>query len=82
MEYKMCMLTCIAKDWPNINIMIPIYLTQVLIIGMLLLGAWKYKKFKHPATYLASASIFLYSYLEPLGKSENVQLFLKSIIKG
>jgi len=68
--------------WPNINIMLPIYLTLVLIIGMLLLMAWKYSKLKHPATYLAVAinlSMFL---LEPIGKSENVQLFLKAVIKG
>ena len=68
--------------WPNINIMLPIYLTLVLIIGMLFLMAWKYGKLKHPATYLAVAinlSMFL---LEPIGKSENVQLFLKAVIKG
>jgi hypothetical protein len=68
--------------WPNINVMLPIYLTLVLIIGMLLLMAWKYGKLKHPATYLAvviNLSMFL---LEPIGKSENVQLFLKAVIKG
>ena len=68
--------------WPNINVMLPIYLTLVLIIGMLLLMAWKYGKLKHPATYLAvviNLSMFL---LEPIGKSENVQLFLKTVIKG
>src|SRR6478609_5817993 len=36
------------KEWPNINIMTPIYPTQALIILMLLLGAWKYKKLRHP----------------------------------
>ena len=36
------------KEWPNIDIMLPIYFAEVLIIGMLLLGAWKYRKFKHP----------------------------------
>ena len=70
------------KDWPNINIMIPIYFTQVLIIGMILLGAWKFKKLKHPATYLAiGVNLFIFL-LEPLGKSEKVQEFLKQIIKG
>lgn len=33
-----------SKDWPDIEIMLPIYFTQMLIIGMLLLGAWKYGK--------------------------------------
>ena len=71
-----------SKDWPNINIMIPIYFTQVLIIGMLLFGAWKYGKIKHPATYFAvGVNLFLF-FLEPLGKSETVQLFLKAFVKG
>jgi hypothetical protein len=71
-----------AKDWPNINIMMPIYPTQVLIMGMLLLGAWKYGKLKHPATYLAlGVNLFIFL-LEPIGRSESVQLFLKALIKG
>ena len=71
-----------SKDWPNINIMIPIYFTQILIIGMLLIGAWRYGKLKHPATYLAVGINLFNFFLEPIGKSENVQLFLKTIIKG
>jgi RsiW-degrading membrane proteinase PrsW (M82 family) len=71
-----------SKDWPNINIMIPIYYTQVLIIGMLILGGWKYRKLKHPATYVALAVNLFIFLLEPIGKSENVQLFLKAVIKG
>ncbi len=70
------------KEWPNINIMLPLYLTQVLIIGMLLFGALKYGKLKHPATYLAlGVNLFIFL-LEPIGKSETIQLFLKSMIKG
>jgi hypothetical protein len=71
-----------AKDFPNINIMLPIYLTQVLIMAMLLLGAWKYNKLKHPATYLALGVNLFILLLEPIGRSEPVQLFLKAIIKG
>jgi len=70
------------SDWPNINIMIPIYYTQVIIIGMLLFGAWKYGKLKHPATYLALGINLFIFLLEPIGRSESVQLFLRSIIKG
>jgi hypothetical protein len=70
------------KEWPNINIMLPIYLTEILITGMLLSGAWKYGKLKHPATYLALAINLFIFLLEPIGKSENVQLFLKALIKG
>jgi uncharacterized membrane protein YidH (DUF202 family) len=71
-----------SKDWPNINIMTPLYYTQVLILLMLLGAAWKYEKLKHPATYLALAiNIFIFL-LEPMGKSEAIQSFLKMMIKG
>ncbi|HMK18049.1 MAG TPA: hypothetical protein VK492_07620 [Chitinophagaceae bacterium] len=70
------------KEFPNIDIMLPIYFTQVLIIGMLLAGAWKYGKLKHPATYLAiGVNLFIFL-LEPIGRSEYVQHFLKAVIKG
>jgi len=70
------------KEWPNTNIMTPIYYTQILIIGMLLLGAWKYEKLKHPATWLAvGVNLFIFL-LEPLGRSEAMQTFLKALIKG
>lgn len=70
------------KDWPNIDIIIPIYFAQILIIALLLLGAWKYQKLKHPATYLAVGINLFIFLLEPIGRSESVQLFLKTIIKG
>lgn len=70
------------KEWPNINIMTPIYYTQILIIGMLLLGAWKYEKLRHPATWLAvGVNLFIFL-LEPLGRSEAMQTLLKTLIKG
>jgi hypothetical protein len=69
-------------DWPDIDIMRPVYFTQVLIIGMLLLGAWKYGKLKHPATYIALAVNLFIFLLEPIGKSESMQSFLKAIITG
>jgi hypothetical protein len=69
-------------DWPNIDIMQPIYLTQIIIIGMLFLGAWKYGKLKHSAT-LAALGVNLFIFLlEPIGKSESIQILLKTIIKG
>lgn len=70
------------KEWPNVNIMTPIYYTQILIIGMLLLGAWKYEKLKHPATWLAIGVNLFILFLEPIGRSEPVQMFLKALIKG
>jgi hypothetical protein len=70
------------KEFPNIDIILPIYYTQILIIGMLLLGAWKYDKLKHPATLLAlGVNLFIFM-LEPIGRSENIQLLLKTLIKG
>jgi hypothetical protein len=70
------------SEWPNIDIIFPLYITQAVIIGMLLAGAWKYKKLKHPATYLAlGVNLFIFL-LEPIGRSESVQQFLKSLIKG
>lgn len=70
------------NDWPDIDIMLPIYPTQVLIIGMLAVAAWKYGKFKHPATYLAmGVNLFIFA-LEPIGKSDAVQSFLVNVIKG
>ena len=70
------------ENWPNINVMISIYFTQMVIIGMLLFASWKYDKLKHPATHLAiavNAFIFL---MEPIGKSKAVQSFLEAIMKG
>jgi hypothetical protein len=70
------------KQWPHIDIMAPLYLTQAIIIGMLLIAAWKYDKLKHWATYLAlGVNLFIFL-LEPIGRSEAVQTFLKTMIKG
>lgn len=70
------------KDWPAINIMLPIFITQVLIMAMIFLAAWKYAKLKHPATWLAIAVNLFIFLLEPLGRSKTVQSFLENIIKG
>lgn len=70
------------KDWPQINIITPIYFTEGLIITLLLVAAWKYKKLKHPATYLAVGVNLFNLFLELLGKSESVQSFLETILKG
>ncbi len=70
------------KEWPMVDIMAPIYFTQVLIMGMLLLGAWKYNKLKHPATWLAMGVNLFIFLMEPIGRSVAVQEFLKAFIKG
>lgn len=70
------------KQWPSIDIMSPLYLAEGLILAMLLLGAWKYEKLKHPATWLAVGVNVFNLFLEPIGRSEAVQHFLKTFIKG
>jgi len=70
------------NEMPNVNIMIPIYYAQAIIIAMLLSGAWKYKKLKHPATWLAVAINLFIFLLEPIGRSETVQEILKAMVKG
>ncbi|MEO7983463.1 MAG: hypothetical protein ABI688_05205 [Bacteroidota bacterium] len=70
------------KEMPDVNIIFPLYLTQGIIIALLLLGAWKYKKLKHPATFLAlGVNLFIFL-LEPIGRSVIVQHFLRSVIRG
>lgn len=71
-----------SQQMPNVNIMPPLYISELVIIGMLLLGAWKFKTLKHPATILALAVNLFNCFLEPLGRSENVQVILKALIKG
>jgi hypothetical protein len=70
------------QEFPNIDIMVPIYIAQAIIIAMLMGGAWKYEKLRHPATFLALGVNLFILLLEPLGRSESVQGFLKAIIKG
>lgn len=71
-----------SEQWPKVEIMPSLYFANGLIIALLLAGAWKYGKLKHPATWLAVAVNILNLFLEPLGRSEAVQHFLKTVIKG
>lgn len=71
-----------SDKMPNVDIMLPIYFTQAIIIGMLVLGAWKFGTLRHPATYLAIAVNLFVCFLEPIGRSESVQMILKAAIKG
>lgn len=70
------------QHMPNLDIMPPLYFTQVLILGMIAVAAWKFGTLRHPATYLAAAvNVFIFL-LEPLGRSSSVQAFLRTILKG
>lgn len=71
-----------VEDWPNINIITPLYISQTIIIVMILLAAWKYNKLKHFATYLAVAINVLCCFLPQIGKSEIIQQLLRMMIKG
>lgn len=70
------------EQWPDIEIMYGIYIAEGVILTVLLLGAWKYGKLKHPATWLAVAVNVFNLFVEPIGRSEAVQSFLKAFIKG
>ena len=71
-----------AQQMPNVDIMAPLYITQVVILGMIAAAAWKFGTLRHPATYLAVAVNVFTLLLEPLGRSEGVQAFLRAVIKG
>lgn len=68
--------------WPNIDVIASLYWTQVIIITMIVLTAWKYQKLKHAATYLAIGINILCCFLVPIGKSPFVQNLLEAMIKG
>lgn len=70
------------QSWPQVNIMTPIYMTQFIILALLLLAAWKYDKLKHKATYLTIAVNAFIFFLEPLGRSAALQKLLEQFIKG
>jgi hypothetical protein len=67
---------------PNVDIMVPLYISEFLIVAMLLFAAWKFNTLRHPATYLAVAVNAFNFLIEPIGRSESVQAFLKAVIKG
>lgn len=70
------------EKMPNVDIMFPLYVTQTIILGLILAGAWKYGTLRHPATYLALAVNVFVLFLEPIGRSETVQEVLRAVVKG
>lgn len=69
-------------SFPNIDIMLPLYVCQAMILGMVFFAAWKFGTLRHPATYLAAAVNVFVLFLEPLGRSPAVQAFIRGLIKG
>jgi len=70
------------SKWPEIDIMPPLYLSQLIIIVLIFFSAYKYGKVKHPATYLAVGVNIFTCFLEPIGRSQVVQDALKTLLKG
>ncbi|MEM8765370.1 MAG: hypothetical protein AAGD88_16235 [Bacteroidota bacterium] len=68
--------------WPDIDIIFPTYVTQAVIIAMILVTGAIYKKVKHPATYLAVLINIYCLFIAPIGKSKAVQSFMEAMIKG
>ncbi|HYC86414.1 MAG TPA: hypothetical protein VEB86_14370 [Chryseosolibacter sp.] len=70
------------ESWPAIDIMSSIYVTQIIILSMILIAAVRYRKLKHPATYVSIAVNLFNFLLEPLGRNKSIQSFLETFIKG
>lgn len=71
----------IAGFDPEITIMLSIYLTEVVIIGLTIWAGLRYGKLNHPATYLAIGINLFNCLLDVIGKSESVQTLLEAVIK-
>lgn len=72
----------IAGFDPDMDIMIALYLTELIIIALTVWAARKYGRLNHPATYLAIGVNLFNCLVEPIGKSASLQNFLVTIIKG
>jgi hypothetical protein len=70
------------QQMPNVDIMFPLYIAQVVILGLVLAAAWRFGTLRHPATYLAMGVNIFVLFLEPMGRSAAVQAFLRALIKG
>lgn len=70
------------QHMPKVDIMIPLYIAQAIILSLILASAWKFGTLRHPATYLAVGVNVFVLFLEPIGRSAAVQTFLRAIIKG
>ena len=67
---------------PDVGIMLGVYLTQTIILALILGAAWKFGTLRHPATYLAVGVNVFILFLEPIGRSPEVQAVLRAVITG
>ena len=70
-----------GRDDPRVTTY-PGYFTSLVIIALLLWAAKKYGRFNHPATWLALGVNLFNMVIEPLGKWEGLQGFLKMVIRA
>jgi hypothetical protein len=68
--------------WPHISLMPAAYLTQALILVMILAAASKYRKLSHPATYLAVSMNVAMLFVFQIGSLPWLQALLKSVFTG
>ncbi|GAB5563247.1 MAG: hypothetical protein Wins2KO_03100 [Winogradskyella sp.] len=66
----------------DINPISGLIVSNVIIIGLIIITAFKYKHLKHPATYLAIGVNIFNCFMEPLGRWPALQEFFNAIIKG
>lgn len=65
----------------DVVVMTPIFLSQAIIIAMVLAAALSLKMLRHPATYLTVGANIVVFFMEPLGRSNALQDALRAIIK-
>jgi hypothetical protein len=70
------------EQWPNINVMTSLFISQFLIIALTLTAAWQYKQLKHPATWWAIAVNACVLPAFELGKLDVVQQLLDAVIRN
>ena len=64
----------------EVPLYVPNNIATVVIIGLLLLFAWKYDKLKHRATWIGISINMTTFFHEAIGSSDAVQYVLKSMI--
>lgn len=70
------------EQWPDIDIMMPVYFSVFLLVALTLLTAYKYGKIRHPATYIAVGINLFILFIEPVGRAPWFQHLMNALIKG
>lgn len=70
-----------ADVMPNVSAAAPVYIAVILIICLLLVFAYQYKRLTHPATYLTIAVNLIATQTMMIGSIATWQSFLQALIK-